>query len=49
MMESEFITIHDDPETSALYDLTQRQFPYLGGSLVEAQDLDIQLGILGDD
>jgi len=44
-MESEFITIHDDPETTALR-LNSETISYLGGSLVEAQDLDIQLGIL---
>ncbi len=44
-MESEFITIHDDPETTSLR-LNSETISYLGGSLVEAQDLDIQLGIL---
>jgi len=44
-MESEFIAIHDDPETSALR-LNSETISYLGGSLVEAQDPDIQLGIL---
>ena len=35
----------DDPETSALR-LNSETISYLGGSLIEAQDIDIQLKIL---
>jgi len=45
MIESEFIPVFDDPETSALR-LNSETISYLGGSLIEAQDPDIQLEIL---
>jgi hypothetical protein len=45
MIESEFIPVFDDPETSALR-LNSETISYLGGSLIEAQDIDIQLKIL---
>lgn len=45
MMEAELVPVMENPEISIVR-LNSETISYLGGSLVEAQDLDIQMGVL---
>ena len=45
MMEAELVPVIENPEISTLR-LNAETISYLGGSLIEAQDLDIQMEVL---
>lgn len=45
MMEAELVPVIENPETSIIR-LNAETISYLGGSLIEAQDPDVQLEIL---
>lgn len=45
MMEAELVPVIENPETSIVR-LNAETISYLGGSLIEAQDPDVQLEVL---
>ena len=45
MMEAELVPVLENPETSIVR-LNAETISYLGGSLIEAQDPDVQLEVL---
>jgi hypothetical protein len=45
MMEAELVPVIENPETSIIR-LDTETISYLGGSLIEAQDIDVQLEVL---
>ena len=45
MMEAELVPVIENPETSIIR-LNTETISYLGGSLIEAQDIDVQLEVL---
>jgi|TARA_R100001163_G_C4908756_1_gene94006 hypothetical protein len=45
MMEAELVPVIENPETSIIR-LNAETISYLGGSLIEAQDPDVQLEVL---